>query len=91
MDNLWKTCGDLRCALTLDACACSLSRAMMRIPTRPLILAFSAALFVLGCIEQPGTGTGTSGGTSASSGGTSGSGSGTDAGSLTAAGKACLD
>lgn len=63
----------------------------MRIPTRPLILAFSAALFVLGCIEQPGTGTGTSGGTSASSGGTSGSGSGTDAGSLTAAGKACLD
>jgi hypothetical protein len=56
-------------------------------PTRPLILAFSAALLVLGCVEQPGTGT--SSGTSASSGGTSGS--GTDGGSVTAAGKACLD
>jgi hypothetical protein len=75
--------------LTLGAFACSLSRAM-RMPLRPLFLAVSAALAVLGCVEQPGTGT--SSGTSASSGGSSGSsGSGTDGGSISKAGQACLD
>lgn len=52
---------------------------------RPLTLATFAALAILGCIEQPGTGT--SGGSSSSSSGSSDA----DGGATTAAGKACLD
>lgn len=57
----------------------------MSIPVRPFSLATFAALAILGCIGQDGTGT--SGG---SSSGTSGS-SNADAGATTTEGKACAD
>jgi hypothetical protein len=61
--------------------------AHLRLGAGPLALASLAALALVGCLPQDGTGT--SGGTSGSTG-SSGTTAG-DGGSTTAAGKACLD
>jgi hypothetical protein len=60
----------------------------MSLPVRPFTLATFAALAILGCAPQDGTGS--SSGSSSSSGSRSSS-DGGDGGATTTAGKACLD